>query len=402
MSEIVITGIGAISAIGNNVDEMFNSLKENKHGIKPISILDTKLSGEYLAGEVKLSNNELLKLTGLKGTHSRTTLLASIAISELLKSSNLSPEEKTTTGLISSTTVGGMDKTENNYYNLKSGENLNLAKIHPSGKHTSALADFFGLNSYTSTVSTACSSASNAMIIGARLIKSKQLDRVIVGGADALSKFTLNGFKSLMILDPKHCKPFDVNRKGLNMGEAAGYLIIESKESAEKRGARIYAKLTGYSNVNEAYHQTASSPNGDGAYLAMKKAISLAGLNVNDIQYINAHGTGTNNNDNSESLAIDRVFANEKGCSSVLFSSTKAYTGHTLAAAGGIEAIISVLCINNNFIPANLNFKDKIENSILTPIVDCKKNIVLNNVMSNSFGFGGNNTSLLFSKHEKI
>ena len=239
------------------------------------------------------------------------------------------------------------------------------------------------------------------MIIGSRLIKSRQVDRVIVGGADALSKFTLNGFKSLMILDSNHCKPFDKNRKGLNLGEGAGYLLIESKESALKRGAKIYAKLSGYSNVNEAYHQTASSPNGDGAYFAMKKAIAFAGLKESDIQYINAHGTGTVNNDNSESLAINRVFANEQESNSVIFSSTKAFTGHTLASAGGIEAIISIMCINNRFIPANLNFKDKIEGAILTPTVDSISNIAIKNVLSNSFGFGGNNTSMLFSKFEK-
>ena len=401
MSEIVITGIGSISAIGNNVDEMFSSLKEGKHGIKPISIIDTKLSNEYLAGEVKLSNDDLSDISGINGMQSRTTLLASTAISEIIKNAGLSENEIKNTGLISSTTVGGMDKSETNYYDLKKGEKLGFSIFHPSGEHSNRVARLFGLEAYVSTVSTACSSASNAMIIGARLIKSKQVDRVIVGGADALSKFTLNGFKSLMILDPNHCKPFDINRKGLNMGEAAGYLLIESKESAEKRGAKIYAKLSGYSNVNEAYHQTASSPNGDGAYSAMKKAIAFAGLEENDIQYINAHGTGTNNNDNSESLAIDRVFADNKEDSRTIFSSTKAFTGHTLAAAGGIEAIISILCINNSFIPANLNFEDKIEGAKLTPTVDSITNISIDNVLSNSFGFGGNNTSLLFSKYEK-
>ena len=401
MSEIVITGIGSISAIGNNVDEMFSSLKEGKHGIKPISIIDTKLSDEYLAGEVKLSNDELSVISGIKSMQSRTTLLASAAISEIIKNAGLSENEIKNTGLISSTTVGGMDMTEANYYNFKNKERLEFATVHPSGEHSNRVARLFGLEAYVSTVSTACSSASNAMIIGARLIKSKQVDRVIVGGADALSKFTLNGFKSLMILDPNHCKPFDKNRKGLNMGEAAGYLLIESKESAIKRGTKIYAKLSGYSNVNEAFHQTASSPNGDGAYSAMKKAIAVAGLKESDIQYINAHGTGTNNNDNSESLAIDRVFADDKGTNNVIFSSTKAFTGHTLAAAGGIEAIISILCINNSFIPANLNFEDIIDGAKLTPTVESINNISINNVLSNSFGFGGNNTSLLFSKFEK-
>ena len=400
MGEIVITGLGAISAIGNNVDEIFSSLKKGKHGINPITILDTNLSEEYLAGEVKLSNKELINLSGLKGIQSRTTLLASVAISEVIKSAGLTDEDIKRTGFISSTTVGGMDRTEAFYYDFKKGEKLDYASVHPSGDHTKKIANLFGLVSHISTISTACSSASNAMIIGARLIKSKQLDRVIVGGSDALSKFTMNGFKSLMILDPNHCKPFDANRKGLNLGEAAGYLLIESKESANDRGVKIHAELSGYSNVNEAYHQTASSPNGDGAYMAMKKAIMFANLKVKDINYINAHGTGTVNNDNSESLAIDRVFSNEEQ-SNIIFSSTKVFTGHTLAASGGVEAIISILCMNNSFIPANLNFENKIEGTSIAPTVDSITDITINHVLSNSFGFGGNNTSLLFSKYGK-
>ena len=397
MSEIVITGIGAISAIGNSTEEMFTSLKEGRHGIRPISVLNTSLAGSYLAGEIKLSNDELSKKTSLTGIQSRTTLLAATAIAEAIRSAQLSSDNLSKTGIISSTTVGGMDQTEEHYYDFINANNIDFAKVHPSGEHTNKLASLFGLSNHISTISTACSSASNALIIGARLLKAKQIDRLIVGGADALAKFTLNGFKSLMILDPNHCKPFDNKRKGLNLGEAAGYLVIETLESAQKRGATILAKLVAYANVNEAYHQTASSPNGDGAYAAMSKTLSMANLNNHDVDYINAHGTGTDNNDSSESTAINRLFADTK----VKFSSTKAFTGHTLAAAGGIEAVISILCLNNDFIPANLNFKNKIEGAQLTPITENQTmNSSFKYILSNSFGFGGNNTTLLFSKNE--
>ena len=388
--------MGAISAIGNSAADMLSALQESRHGIAPISLLKTSLSTSYLAGEVKLSNDELQSISGIKGAQSRTSLLAAVAMKEAIDSANISEEFLKNTGIISSTTVGGMDQTEEYYYDFKKDKNTEFAKLHPSGQHTNQLAKHFHINAHISTVSTACSSASNALIIGARLIKSKQLDRVIVGGADALAKFTLNGFKSLMILSDEHCKPFDANRKGLNLGEAAAYVVIESKEAALKRGAKILANLEAYANVNEAYHQTASSPNGDGAFAAMSKTLQMANLDVSKVNYINAHGTGTDNNDSSESMAINRLFEG----TDVLFSSTKAFTGHTLAASGGVEAVISILCLNNHFIPANLNFQDRIEGAILIPISEGQKNLKnLNYILSNSFGFGGNNTSLLFSKY---
>ena len=393
--KIVITGIGAICAIANSSADILSALREERHGIKPISILKTELSGKYLAGEVKLTNEELQHQSTIEGMQSRTTLLAAVALKDVLDSAKLSKEDLQQTGIISSTTVGGMDQTEEHYYDFKNNKKVEFAKLHPSGQHTNELANHFGINAHISTISTACSSASNAMIIGARLIKSGQVDRMIVGGADALAKFTLNGFKSLMILSDTHCKPFDIDRKGLNLGEAAAYVLIESEESAKKRGARILANLEAYANVNEAYHQTASSPNGDGAFDAMTKTLQMAKLEVSDIDYINAHGTGTDNNDSSESMAINRLFQG----TNVKFSSTKAFTGHTLAAAGGLEAVISVLCLNNDFIPPNLNFENKIEEAELTPTIKGEQK-TLQYILSNSFGFGGNNTTLLFSKYK--
>jgi len=395
MSDIVITAMGAISAIGNSSKEIFQSLKEGNHGIRSIKHLDTLLASKYLAGEIPLSNEELKSISGLQGIQSRTTLIAAVALKEALQQAQLSEDELNKTGFISSTTVGGMDKSEQYYTDFKNANKLEYARVHPNGEHSDKLAKLFNINAYVSTVSTACSSASNALIIGARLIKAHQIDRMIVGGADALTKFTLNGFKSLMILDSNHCKPFDKNRQGLNLGEAAAYLMIESAESAQKRGAKILAHLTAYANVNEAYHQTASSPNGDGAFMAMSKTLEMANLKVEDIDYVNAHGTGTENNDNSESMAINRLFEN----TNLRFSSTKAFTGHTLAAAGGLEAVISTLCLEHDFLPGNLNFETKIEEASLTPIT---KNIYskspINHILSNSFGFGGNNSCLLFSK----
>ena len=256
------------------------------------------------------------------------------------------------------------------------------------------IAEQFGVGGLISTVSTACSSSLNSIMFGSRLIKSGKTKKAIVGGTDSLSKFTLNGFNTLMILDKGHCRPFDISRTGLNLGEGAAYLILEEKESALKARKTIYAEITAYSNANDAHHQTASSDNGEGPYLAMKKAIDMAGLNVDDISYINAHGTGTDNNDLTESIAIKRLF----GDNYPPFSSTKAYTGHTLGAAGVIETVFSILAMQNKLAFPNINFKNSIKETNLIPVKELLKLENCKHVITNSFGFGGNDSSLIISK----
>ena len=297
------------------------------------------------------------------------------------------------TGLVSATTVGGMDQSEGFFEDYLKGEKLDYAQRHPLGASTEFIAKHIGIEAFRTTLSTACSSSTNAMIFGARLIHQGVLDKVIVGGVDALSKFTINGFNSLMILDKEHCKPFDDHRKGLNLGEAAAYLLIETEESARKAGRKIWSELKGYANTNDAYHQTASSPEGDGAFAAMNQALQKAGLQMPDIDYVNAHGTGTANNDLSESRALQRLFGNHK----IPFSSTKAYTGHTLGAAGAVEAVISNLCINHQFVPASLNCKTPMNEVDIIPETQMQKVNKMDHILSNSFGFGGNNSAVVFS-----
>src|SRR5690606_29884462 len=247
--------------------------------------------------------------------------------------------------------------------------------------------------SLVTTISTACSSAANAIMLGARLIKSGKLDRVFVGGADCLSKFTINGFKTLMILSDTFNTPFDENRKGLNLGEAAAFLVLESDEVVKAENKKVLAYVKGYGNANDAFHQTASSDNGDGATLAMEKALKVANLKPSEIDYINAHGTATANNDLSEGRAIQRIFGERVPD----FSSTKAFTGHTLAAAGAIEAVYSVLALQKNVIFPNLNFRTPMKEFNLIPITSPKKK-ELKTVLSNSLGFDGNCSTLIFSK----
>jgi len=287
-----------------------------------------------------------------------------------------------------------MDSSEQHFDDYQAGEYLDLAKQHPLGYATEFVAKTLNFKAYRTTLSTACSSSANAFILGSRLIRQGLLDRVVVGGVDALSAFTLNGFNSLMILDKEHCKPFDAERQGLNLGEAASYLLIETEKSMKTAGRKALAELIGGANVNDAYHQTASSPEGDGAFSAMQSALEQANINIEEISYINAHGTGTANNDLSEGRAIQRILNGRD----IPFSSTKAFTGHTLAAAGALEAVISVLCLQNQFMPASVNCKNQMPELEITPIKKTETSKPINNILSNSFGFGGNNSSLIFSK----
>lgn len=393
--EIAITGIGAISAIGNDVQENLRSLLAKQTGIGKAKFVSSKLTETHLFGEVKLSNQQLLDGLNWKGDAvSRTTLLSAWAMKEAIAQAGIVMDDQV--GLVSSTSVGGMDRSEGffePYYTEQDFENVFMLGTHDCGTCTKQAAAHFGITAYATTISTACSSAANAIAMGARLIRQGKLKRVIVGGTDALCRFTANGFNSLMILDSEWCKPFSANRAGLNLGEAAAYLVLESREDAEARGAEILGLVTGWANTNDAYHQTASSPDGNGAFMAMTQALQKAGLKASDINYINAHGTGTQNNDQSESIAIHRVF----GARKPPISSTKAYTGHTLAAAGAIEAVYSVLALKENRLLPNLNYQDPIAENDWQPQLEVESGEI-KHVLSNSFGFGGNNSTVIFSK----
>ncbi|GGX25064.1 beta-ketoacyl-[acyl-carrier-protein] synthase family protein [Aquimarina muelleri] len=396
---VAITGMGIISAIGNNVTENYQSLINGKKGISRISKIKTIHQGDIMVGEIASTNLELEKQLGLTSdnNYSRTALLGAIAAKQAIEHAGILDITTYKTGLISATSVGGMDRTEAYYYDyLKNKDVQKYIEGHHAGDSTQKIAEQLGIKkSLVTTISTACSSAANAIMFGARLIKSGKLDRVVVGGTDCLSKFTINGFKTLMILSDTYNTPFDENRKGLNLGEAAAFLVLESDKVVTAESRDVLAYIKGYGNANDAYHQTASSENGDGATLAMQKALEVAKFIPADIDYINAHGTATGNNDLSEGRAILRVFGDKLP----EFSSTKAYTGHTLAAAGAIEAVYAVLALQNNIIYPNLNFETQMKEFNITPQLQLKKK-ELQSVLSNSLGFGGNCSSLIFSKKQ--
>ena len=394
---VFVAGTGVISAIGNNVAENINALENSRAGMARMVYFDSIHRDKLPVAEVKLSNDQLAELAGLPNTKSRTALLSMISAKEALANAGIENLPALRTGFISANSVGGMDKTEKFFAEFLADHSkgrLRDVVHHECGSVTELVADGLGIRNYISTISTACSSSANAIFFGARLIKNNMLDVVVAGGTDALTKFTLNGFNTLMILDDQFCQPFDENRRGLNLGEGAGYVVLVSEKVAATLKSRPTVTLSGYCNANDAYHQTASSPDGTGSFLAMSGALKQSGLQPADIDYINLHGTGTQNNDIAEGTAIKRLFdpAYPK------MSSTKTFTGHTLGASGGIEAVYSVLALQHGMIYPNLRLQTPMKDLPFTPGTKFEKNIALKHVLSNSFGFGGNCSSLIFSK----
>ncbi|MCQ2351066.1 MAG: beta-ketoacyl synthase chain length factor [Paludibacteraceae bacterium] len=356
--QIAITGIGIVSALGIGVADNRRNLLSGKSFVKAPKILTT-IHKEWPVGEVSISNTDV----------SRNVLLGGIALKECLADSGLSEEQIQALHLVNGTTVGGMDVIEKHYANWSKGDFSNIACIEQleADWTSKSLAKQFSLSDST-TISTACSSALNAIIYGASLICTGITKRVVVGGTEALTKFHLNGFASLGIVSEKVCRPFAPDRDGINLGEGAAYLILEEATEAATRDAHIYGYLAGYANSCDAYHQTASSPDGDGAYNAMHNALSISGLTINDINYINAHGTATQNNDECELRAIERLFGKDY---KVALESTKNLTGHTTSASGSIEAIFTLWRMEERG---------------------------YNYALCNAFGFGGNDSSIVLAK----
>ena len=395
---IVITGMGICSCIGDNVQETFTHLSQGKSGLSTIELLDTLHQDHIKVGEVKHTNEALTNILDIpkENSYSRTSLLGILALREAIKNASLDGESLHSLGLIMASSVGGMDMTERYFYDYAT--NIPARRYitsHNIGEITQQMASYFGIKGFVTSLSTACSSSANAIITAVNLIRTGRARTLAVGGADALSKFTINGFNALMILSDKEATPFDEHRKGLNLGEAGAFLILEAESEALKHGRKILAQLSGWGNANDAYHQTASSEDGEGAFLAIEKALHCSGLSPKDIDYINAHGTATVNNDLSESRALIRIFSEEQMPD---LSSTKPFTGHTLAVASAVEAIISILSIEKEMIFPNLNFQTPMKEVNIKPVTVLMQKPI-QHVLSNSFGFGGNCSALIFSKY---
>jgi len=390
---VYITGFGIISGIGCDEEETFAALQQKRTAIGTVSYLETALK-HYPVAEVKKSNEDLARIASLPENkiYSRTFLLGIIAAKQAMQMAGL----KSAQGVLGATTVGGVDLQERFYKQIVENDNNAPLKkeIFPWFELaccTERIAAYFDIRSNVTTMSTACTSSANAIMLGARMLRNGMVDCVLAGGMDALSRFSLNGFNSLEILSPTGCQPFDRQRNGLTIGEGAAFLVLETEKTAKNK--KIYGEIVGYANRNEAFHQTASSPDGAGMAMTIRQALDVAGVQPEDIDYINAHGTGTQINDLSEGNAIGMVF----GKNVPPVSSTKAYTGHTLAAAGAIEAVMSILSIKNQMLLPNLGLENVMEELPFIPQKEMTK-AEINYVLSNSLGFGGANTALIIKK----
>lgn len=389
-----ICNTGIITAIGKNTEENLQSLVNRKHGIsQPIYL---KTNHQLPVGEIKYSNEELANLYNIPNNWPRTTILSCIAALEAWTPFK-DKSEGLRIALLSANTVGGMDKSELSYLQFSEEEdafeNMEEFKLHECGTAAELTAKYLNLDCFVTTISTACSSSANTIMMATKLIEQGKYDVVIAGGADSLSKFTVNGFNALMILDKEHCRPYNEDRKGLNIGEGAAYVVLGNDKAIQQFKFEPIAKVTGYANANDAHHQTATSPDGKGNQLAMLKAMQKAKLNIQDIQYINLHGTGTENNDVSEGIAIEHIF----GAKVPAASSTKLYTGHTLGAAGAVEAVFSFLAIREQKIWPHLILDQPIAHLSWQPQKELM-DVTVTNVLSNSFGFGGNCSAIVLSK----
>ena len=390
----VITGTGVISAAGSNRREVWEALRTGRSGLGPLTLFVSARYGSHLVGQVREDVDRLAQ--GVRG--SRSDKLGWLAAREALEQAGLGPETKIVPerrGVLLGSTVGGMLGTEQFMAHLLREQRRRFGplRFHECAGVTDLCARMLGARGPCATVSTACSAGAMAIAAAAELILAGEADLMLAGGSDSLCRLTLNGFGSLLLLDPSGCRPFDVRRAGISLGEGAAMLVLEAEETARARGARILARLTGWGASCDAWHATAPHPEGRGAFAAMQKALERAGLQPADIDFVCAHGTGTPDNDAMEAKALRRFWGDRLPP----VASLKRFFGHTLAASGAIKAVVCVQALLEQHIPANPGFEQPDPALGLEPVRQFQP-CNLSHLLSNSFGFGGNNVVLVLSK----
>ncbi len=397
---VAITGVGIFCSTGKNAAEYLQSLKEGLSGIGPITLFDTSKYPCKIGAEIRdyrpeefFAKKELKRL-------SRTDQFALIASEEAVKASGIHSYPSEEVGVCLGAGAGGMFEAETYHREvlLKGKSKPSLLWPFIPSYTTDRVAERFKFSGPKFTVTTACSSSATAIGYGADLIIGGKCKAVISGGSEGLSELTFGGFNSLKAMDPSPCKPFDRRRAGMSLGEGAGILILEDFDEAEKRGAEILAEFLGYGIGGEAYHITAPEPTGMREARIMTEALEESGHASAEVDYINAHGTGTPLNDKAETLSIKNVF--KERAYSIPVSSIKSSVGHCLGSAGAIEAIASILSICHQFIPPTINHKEGDEDCDLDYVPGKARQKEISVVLSNSFAFGGNCTTLVLGKYD--
>jgi 3-oxoacyl-[acyl-carrier-protein] synthase II len=411
MRRVVVTGLGAVTPIGNDVDAMWEGVKAGKCGIAPITHFDTTGRKVTLAGELKdfvaeevLDKREIRKMD-------RFTQFALVAAKEAMADCGMDLEsvDLNRCGVIVSSGIGGLGTIQ---AEDAKGIEKGYDRISPffipmsiSNMAAGQIAIAFGFHGMCSCIVTACASGTNAIGDGFHYVRDGYADVMICGGSEAsITPLGIGGFTSMKALntstDPNRASiPFDKERSGFVMGEGAGMLVLEEYEHAKKRGAKIYCEVAGYGANCDAHHITAPLEDGSMAAACMKMAMADAGMDSNDMTYINAHGTSTSLNDKGETAAIKLAFG--KQADKLMVSSTKSMTGHLLGASGAVEGVITALSVNKDFVPATINYKVPDENCDLDIVPNEGRNTTVEYAMSNSLGFGGHNATIVFKKYKE-
>jgi len=395
MSRVVVSGLGVVSPYGSGTKTFWAGLAAGACAIRPITLIDTEGFRSRVAAEVPA---DAMAGLGVSPRRARADRLGLAAAREALADAGLGPADRAEAALVIGAVGGGMLEGEAWYW-----EETRTARPSPCIKalrsilpytHAETIGWRLGIGGPKETVVMACASGAASIALAADLVREGVVPLALAGGVDALTRICFMGFNVLKLLDPDPCRPFDRDRKGMSIGEAAAFVVLEDAERCRARGAREIAKLLGAGISTDAHHVTSPHPEGEGMARAMTLALAAAGVDPRAVDYVNAHGTGTLQNDRTEALAIARVL----GAGRVPISSTKSLVGHTMAAAGSLEAVASILALHHGLIPPTANLRE------VDPEIpfDCVPNIArpapIEVALTNSFGFGGQNVSLIFGR----
>jgi 3-oxoacyl-[acyl-carrier-protein] synthase II len=392
--DVVVSGLGVVSPYGAGTKSFWTGLAAGTCAIKPISLIDTEGFRSRIAAEIPA---EVMASLGVSRRRSRADRIALAAAREALADAGLPAAGSREAALIVGAVGGGMLEGEDWYWGETRGRPAHgiraLRSILPFS-HAETLGWRLGLTGPKETVVMACASGGASIALGADLIRQGVVATAVVGGVDALTRICFMGFNALKLLDPTPCRPFDRDRRGMSIGEAAAFLVLEDAERCHARGGRPHARLAGYGMTTDAHHVTAPHPEGEGMIRAMQMALTDGDLAPAAVDYVNAHGTGTPQNDRAEALALRHVF----GEGSVLVSSTKSLIGHTMAAAGSVEAAATVLALQHGLLPPTANLEHVDPEVPFDCLPGTARPAEISAALSNSFGFGGQNVSLVFTR----
>jgi 3-oxoacyl-[acyl-carrier-protein] synthase II len=393
--EVVVSGLGIVSPYGLGIKTFWSGLAAGACAIKPVTVIDTEGFRSRIAAEIPA---DVVATLGSSRRRSRADRLALAAAREALTDAGLQGRERAEAGLFIGAVGGGMLEGEDWYWDegrrgVISPRMRALRSILPYS-HAETLGWRLGLTGPKETIVMACASGAASIALGADLVRAGMIPAAVVGGVDALTHICFMGFNALKLLDPSPCRPFDRERRGMSIGEAAAFFVLEDAERCRARGGRVHARLAGYGMTTDAHHVTAPHPEGEGMIQAMRQALEDAGRPATAVGYVNAHGTGTLQNDRAEALALRSVF----GEGGVLLSSTKSLVGHTMAAAGSVEAMATVLALQHGLLPPTANLEHPDPEVAFDCLPGAARPAEIEAALSNSFGFGGQNVSLVFTR----